>query len=448
MPDFGLTDQGFIPQTRAEIRAELEEDFRGEFGRSLPLGNKTALGFWIGIVSDRVGALWEIEESNYSMMDPDKARKAALAALCLLTGTFKKEATATVAIETLCGDDATVVAAGAVISLLSSGVRFATLETATLVALDAWVAATPYIKGDRVTNSALCFECITTGVSAGAGGPAVDAADVLDNTVHWTCMGEGTAATDTVVGCLTNGDVFAAARDITVIETPIGGLNTARNLEDARSGREEDTDEQLRLRRETDLATPGTGPVDAIRAALLQVPGVTAASVFFNNNDATDGDGIPGHSVEALVTGGSDQAIWQCLWDNVAAGIKTHGAEVGTVIDSQGREQTLRFTRPDELQIFTKITLVKDPKRYPADGDAQVRAAIAAWGQDQETGRDVDSSALSAQAFTVTGVLKVTEVLVGTVDPPVSDATIAVSLRQFATYATADIDVITSDRIP
>lgn len=450
MPDYGLTDQGFIVQTRAEIRAEIEEDFRSEFSRSLFASNvKTALGFLIGIVSDRLGALWEIEESNYSMMDPDKARKAALAALCLLTGTFKKEATSSVAIETLCGDDASVIPALTVISVTSTGRRFQLLEPATLVALDAWVASSPYAVGDRVTANELCFECTVTGVSAAIGtGPAVDDEVVADGTVTWTCIGEGEAAIDTIVACVDVGEIFAAARDISTIEEPVGGLRTARNLEDAVVGRNEDSDEQLRLRRETDLSSPGTGPVDAIRAALLAVPGVEAATVFFNNGDTTDDDGIPGHSIEALVTGGDDQDIWQCLWDNVAAGIRTHGDEVGTVVDSQGREQTLRFTRPTEIPIFVKVTLVKNPKTYPADGDAQVRQAIAEWGLEQETGRDVDASAVSAQAFQVTGVLKVTEVLVGVADPPVSDATISVSLREFATYDTSDIEIVTSDRIP
>lgn len=450
----GLTDQGFIVETRDEIRTGMEQDFRGEFGRSIPLGNKTPMGFLFGLIADRLGDLWEIEQANFDMINPDNARKAALAALCLLSGTFKREETSTVVIGTLVGDDATVVPQLTLLSLASNGIRFNTLEPATLVALDAWTPSTPYAEGDRVTNNDLSFQCMTTGVSAGSGGPTTDVVSITDGTVEWQCIGVGTAAADVIAGCLQTGPVFAAALDLTEIEQPIGGLNTVRNLEDGVSGRDEETDEQLRLRRETDLASPGTGPVDAIRAALLNLTGVVSASVYHNVTDVTV-DGIPPHSVEALVRGGVDQTIYQALWDNVAAGIQTHGTEVGSIIDSEGHSQTVKFTRPEALEVYVAMTIVVDTRFFPTNGADQIRQAIVDWGNAQgdwltrETmGVDVESSAVLARIFDVPGVLRANLPFIGLAPSPATTTTITVTSRQYADFDTSRISITSSTGTP
>jgi hypothetical protein len=50
----------------------------------------------------------------------------------------------------------------------------------------AWQAAHVYVVGDRVINGGNAYVCITGGTSAGAGGPTTTAADITDNTVHWS----------------------------------------------------------------------------------------------------------------------------------------------------------------------------------------------------------------------------------------------------------------------
>lgn len=453
MAVYGLTDQGFIVQTRGEIRDEMEEEFRLEFSRGLQLGNKTPLGFLLALVADRLGSLWEIEQANHDMMNPNAATKAALAALAMITGTFKRGATSTVVVETLCGDDASVVPANTQIAVASTGRVFGTVNVATIVQLDAWTISTPYLKGDRVTNDGLCFECTVAGTSAAAGpGPSDDVQGLSDGAgdLEWNCIGEGEGAIDVYAACLDTGPVFVAALDLTDIRTPQGGLNTARNMADGVTGRNEDTDEQLRIRRETDLATPGTGPVDAIRAALAAITGVTSVTVFHNPSDVTDSDGLPPHSVEALVEGGADQDIWDALWANVSAGIQTVGDEVGTVVDSQGRSQTAKFTRPEQLPIYVSVTLVKNPLLYPVNGDAQVKAAIVSAGNAEDAGRDVDASAVLAAAFVRDiGVLRIPAMpLISTTPVPVASTAIVVTNRQRAVFDTTRVTIISTDGTP
>lgn len=446
MPDFGLNPEGLLIPTVQEIREDFEAEMREEYGESVPLGDYTFLGHFIGIMSERLALIWEVLEQGFSALDPDKASGAFLAAVALITGTFKEDAQPSTVTLTLVGDDATVVSDGNQAQTASTGARFTTIEEATLEELDAWQPSTVYAVGDRVTNSARAYQCITGGESDASGGPTTTDDDITDADAHWIYLGEGTAAADVDAESVDTGPIVAVAGDITVISTPVGGWNSVKNLEDADPGRNEMTDEELRLLREAEINQAGTGPADAIRAALLQLTGVTNARVFYNNTDATDSDGILPHSVECLVQGGEDQAIWDCLWNNVAAGIRTVGDEVGTVIDDDGEEQTLRFTRPDVIDIWIEVTLEKDPDEY--EGDGAVELAIINYGNAQLPGKNAVASAISAAAFAVAGVIDVSEVLIGTSDPPVASTTIQIEKRELASYDTLRITVTSSDGEP
>ena len=408
----GLLPEGFVPATIAEIREEIETELREEYGPSLPLGDGTLLGFLVGILSERLGLLWEVAEAVNSSQDPDKAAGAALEALCLLTATFRIAAGASVAHLVLSGDDGTVVAAGNIISTVSTGKQFETSLGVTLAQLDDWVALTPHDVGDRVTNSSRTYQCITAGTSDASGGPTTTDEDITDDSVHWAYLGEGEAVGDVIATSIETGEIVAIARDLTAIETPLSGWNSAINLLDAEEGNDIQSDEDLRLLREAELAQTGTGTPDAIRAAILEVSGVTNCSVFYNSTDITDGDGILPHSIEVLVQGGSDQDIWDALWDNVPAGTRTMGGEVGTVVDDEGNNQTVKFTRPESFDIYIRMYVTKNPRTY--DGDDTVKTAIIEYGDDRSTGDDAVASAISGQAFRVVGLIDVTDCLIYT----------------------------------
>lgn len=443
MADYGLFPEGFVAPTRAQLRERVETSLRNEFGKSLPLGNRTLLGFLVGVLVDALASLWEGLEQVNSAFDPDKAIGAALASLGLLTGTFRQPERASTAILTLCGDDGTVVDDGNVVATESTGKQFETDESVTITLLDSWATSASYNVGDRVTNAGLCFQCITAGDSAGSGpGPDEDVEDITDNTAHWRCIGEGEGAADIEASCLEIGDIVAVAGDLNAIQTPVAGWLSARNLEDAELGQPEQSDEAFRIFREADVARPGTGTPPAIRAAMLELPGVTSAIVFMNVTDQVDQDGLPPHSCEILVRGGEDQDIWDALWSNVPIGIQTIGDEEGTTIDEEGLEQVVRFSRPEEINVYVTVDLAKLPNVY--GGDTAVEEAIVSWG-DGVIGRNVVASAISAQCFAVPGVVDVTSVKIGTAPSPSGSATIVVSRRQLADYDTSRITVNSVD---
>ncbi len=444
----GLSATGLTIPSLDEIRDEINSELRAAFGISIDLTDGSLLGAIVAIMAERYAELWELVQAVYSAMDPDAATGTSLESLCALTGTIRDIARPSTVTLTLTGTDTTLVTSGSRAKVPSTGSEFETVADATLATLVAWAPTTAYVIGDRRTNAARSYVCITAGTSAGSGGPTTTAADITDGTAHWRYMGEGAAAADAAAESVDDGPIVATSGSITSITTPVGGWSSVINLLDADLGNTIESDAQLRLRRELELSTAGSATLDAIRAAVLEIDGVTGCRVFHNPTDATDADGVPPHAVEVLVQGGVDQDVFDVLLDVVAAGIRTYGSTSGTSTDAAGTTHDVSFSRPSLVSIYVDVVLVKDPLEYPADGDDQVRLAIVAYGDAQQTGKNVVASAMSAQAFKIDGVLDVTDIDIGTAPSPPNGTTIQISTRQLAVYDTSRITVAASDGTP
>lgn len=419
MAVYGLTTDGLVVKTLNIIRDELNTRLRDAFGASIKLDDRAVLGQIAGIISEVAALIWELVELVNSSQDPDKATGAALDALCTLTGTFRPAASYSTVVLTLTGTPTTLVPEGSFVLTDSTDISFETSADATIVALSAWVTATVYNIGDRVTNAGNAYQCTTAGTSSIA--PTTEDETIAGGgTLVWTFLGNGIGAVDVDAQGSETGPLEAAARDLIVIDTQVSGWDDVINLLDATPGRNVASDEELRLLRDAELAGAGNTPIDALRADLLDVELVEQVTIFVNNTDSTDSAGMPPHSVEALVRGPDspdaafDQSICDALLANVAAGIVTYGGITGSSVDSQGTTHTMKFSRPEDILIYIYIGVVKDPAVYPADGDALIEDAIVEWGDDQHTGKNAVPSSIIARAFDVDGVLGVPYVAVST----------------------------------
>lgn len=444
----GLTTEGLVVPTMQEIREQLEGELRSVFGTSIRLGDDSVFGQIVAIFSESIATVWELAEALYDALDPDRATGAALHATGALTGTTPLAPASSTVTATLTGTPGTEVLTASRASVEGTGALFQTLADATLVSATAWGATTGYTVGQVRTNAARIYLCITAGTSAGSGGPTTTSDDITDGSVHWRYLGEGTGYVDVAMSSVDFGPIVALSGDLNEIETPVSGWDSVINVLDADLGRLQESDEAFRIRRTLELSRAGEATLDAIRAELLEVTDVTAVTVFHNNTDATDGDGVPPHSVEALVQGGDDQAIWDQLLASAGAGIRTYGGETGTSEDSAGNSHDMAFSRPTLVPIYVIVTLTKDADLYPADGDAQIEDAIVAYGDAQKTGRDAVPSALVAQCFSVPGVLNVSALTIGIAPAPVGTTAIAIALRELATYDTSRITVNSSNGTP
>lgn len=445
--DIGLDSTGLRIPDIDNVIDDINEAMWATFSTTLDLSPVTPLGEFIQIFAERYVVICELIQAVYSSQDPDAATGDALDALAKLTGTLRAAPTESTVNLTLTGTPATLVTEGSR-AANDAGTEFATDDDATIAAVTAWTALTIYTDGQIRTNASRVYIVITPGTSASSGGPTTTAADITDGTVHWKYLGDGTGLITVDATATETGPLSAVAGTITTIVTPVAGWSSVVNQLDADLGTDLETDEDLRARREDEIANAGVSPLDAIRAALLEIDDVTSVTVFQNITDTTNGDGMPPHSVEALVLGGEDQDIFDTLHASVAAGIQTHGTESGTVIDSSGTSQAYEFSRPTETEIYIDVVLTYDAQFYPLDGDDQVKAAIVAWGDALPIGRNVAGSAVSAQCFQVAGVLEVTLVELGDSPSPGSTATVAIGSRELALFDTSRITVSSSAATP
>lgn len=458
MPSWGLLEEGFSAKPATVIREELDTAMAGIFGESILIGGEvppqTKIGQLVGMMTDGLSGMWDQQGEIDASTDPDQATGAQLDAACAITGTLRDGSAYSTVTATATGTPATALLEGRVASVTGTRARFASLADATIVDAGTWVALTAYALDDRRYNGARVYQVTTAGTSAAAVGPTGTGTGIVDGTVVWRYLGEGTGVVDVEMQAQVIGAVNAAAGALATIETPVTGWLTVTNLSGAVVGNALETDSSLRLKRAEELASSGNATADAIRANILALDGVTSCRVFYNDTDAVV-DTIPPHSVEVLVLGGDDQEIADEVFASVAAGIGYSGNQTDTVVDSNGVSHTVKWSRPVEVPIFARLDVVKYATTFPSDGSDQIKAAVVAYGNSLGVGRSVRSQPLGAIIIPdpvygggITGILDVTLVYIGLADPPVAAVTIAIATREISTFTTTRIAVNLSNGTP
>lgn len=451
MTIFGLIDAipGFRKKTFSEILASIEAKEKADISAALDVSADGPIGQFNGVFTQETAEAWDVLQDIHSARDPNNSEGAALDALLAITGaarlqalpsTFKVSTTNPI---TLTGDPTTVIGIGSQMSVTGTGDAFS-LDAGVVLpaALAAWTPTTAYVVGDRRTNSGNAYEVEIAGTSAGAGGPTTTdpLTPEVDGTVTWRFMGVGTAALDTDATALLTGPTAANAFVVTTIDTPVSGWNGVTNLKDVTLGRNIETNEAARIRRDALLRQTGKATLEAVRAAVLGVTLVTEAIVFENTSLITDPSGIPGKAFEAVVLGGADADLRQAIFDTKPIGIEAHGDISGSVVDSQGISHTIEFSRPTAVPIFMAYTLVTDGN-YPLDGDTQVKNAAKAIGDALNIGDDVIFELFKCAAFDIAGVVDITSFFIDTSGPAAGTSNIAILVREIATFDTGDITV-------
>lgn len=450
MTIFGLIDQvsGFNKKTLADILESIETKEKADIRADLDVSPDGPVGQFNGVFAQEAKEVWDVLQDVHSARDPNNAEGAALDALLAITGAARLQATpstfkaATGNPLTLTGVPTTIVPASSQASVSGTGDAFSTDADGTIVALAAWAPTTAYVIGDRVTNGGETYEAEIAGTSAGAGGPGGTDPLVpeVDGTVTWRFMGTGTGAVDVDATAVLTGPTAANAFNVTTIDTPVSGWDGVTNLSDATVGTSIETDEAARIRRDALLRQTGKATLEAIRAAVLNVSGVTEAIVFENTTLITDGSGIPGKAFEVVVLGGADADLRQAIFDTKPIGIEAHGTISGVVVDTQGISHTIKFSRPTAVPIFMAYTLVTDGN-YPLDGDTQVKNAAKALGDALNIGDDVIFEQFKCAAFDIAGVVDITSFFIDTSASPAATANIPILVREVATFDTGDISV-------
>lgn len=454
---FGLLTTGFSRKRLEDIKSDVEARLRQAFGDNIDLRSESVFGQIVGVLLRPLTELWELSEHVYLALDPDFAEGTALDAIAAYSGITRLPALSTSVIAAVIGDSGTVLPAGSIAKNTESGDLYV-LATAMQITASRMVrarvgiadleAAGTYvvtIGGIPVTYDADCdptaaeiaeglaAEIAYLGVMAEADGDElVLTADALD-TPFIASLSDNLEFTELAspgdFAAQETGPLSLPAGTLDAIVTPVAGWTSITNIEAGLTGRDIESDVALRLRRRKTIGYTATTTLDAIQARLLDLESVLNAIVVENNTDATDGNGVPAHTIWAIVLGGDPADIGQVLYERHAAGIGTHGDQDVVITAESGQEFTLHFDRPTEVPVYIDITLEKGSD-YPVDGDDLIKAALAAYGlASVSIGDSLVYSRLYTPINAVAGH-EVTDLRIGTSPSPTGTATIAAALNE------------------
>lgn len=307
-----LTQDGILIQTFAQVFNELADGYRAIYGNDINLDQESPDGQRVGIEARERVDMQGLALSIYNSLDPDLATGLSLNRLLKLTGLFLRPATRSQAD-------------------LEINMEFATTLSA----------------GYTVRDS-LGQNWITTqdnSVSAGLNTVTVFAEDF--------------------------GQVEADAGTITEPVTIVLGVISVTNLAAADAGQDEETEEEVRLRRRSSLELPAYSTTGSLFARLANTANVTDVAVYENATTATVNT-IPAHSLWIVIEGGDVEDIAEVIAKNKTGGTGLKGTIEEDYIETVQRPDgttftivhTMKFDRPTDVP----LTIVVDAaKKQPTD---------------------------------------------------------------------------------
>lgn len=332
MTDYGILPTGFRRKTEDIIKEEIQVDLRATLSPKIDLDRpRSKLANVLRPPIRSLGQLWEIAEHCYNAIDPANNTGDATTQLAALQG------------------------------LTNLGYR----QGSVLVSVE--LEAGTYEAGSIVLNVDGDPDNTWTNQYA----LEIDAEDVYVVKFLSDIYGPGATA---LAGSL-------------VITTPVAGLLSVDQEEDATPGKDPETPEELESRRQASLARRGSGTQAAIRDAVLAIPGVEQVVVFTNRKSEPE-DGIPAHAHRVVIWDGvspaaNTDAVAQAIFDEQSDGIRSFGEIAGNVVDANGLAGYEYFDRATTRELILYAEIVS------ASGvdEAGIKAALSEAVTGQIGGR-------------------------------------------------------------
>lgn len=300
-----ITDQGVIIPDTADIRSEVESEWRAAFGDDLVTTPETPQGVIITLMTQARDAVARTNAANANQINPDVAGGVFLDALMSFTGGERRAATrSTISGVVFSGVPGTVIPAGSRAIASASSAIF------------------------------LSDFMLTIGLSG-------------------SVTGSMTA--------LETGPIDVPASGLDTIASAVLGWETVTNPNSAVPGADEESDVSARRSRLNTLALQTMSVPEAITSAVLAIPEVRSMS-FRENVAATtqsiDGISMVAHSIYACVEGGSDSDVAQALYRTKTAGAAYNGAVSVNIPDPySGQIAAVKFDRPTQIPILVRVTV-------------------------------------------------------------------------------------------
>lgn len=344
-----ITATGYARRTLDTVLTSIQGFLRGKISAKLALSERTVLGNVSNLQADHIDQLEQLIEEAYNAYDIDNASDDRYVALSLLRGVPRRGETHGLVTQMLDLDAAQSYAPG--------DIAFHVINE----------PANRWLNRDAVVSTTSgAYSAVFESEDAGAG-------------------------------------AIAEAGTLTVIATPVAGLNSGTNAVAATPGQDIETIAALRIRGEGATSPGGSRTRGAIRTKLLLLDGVLSAEVYENSTSAIV-NGILPHGLRAVVWDGSpaaadDNEIAQVLWDHKAEGIFSQGAEAGIAEDATLGPVSVAFDRAATSSATIAVAIESESGVSIDDVKDAILAAMPT-----RVGQPLIFNRLTSAVFTVTGV--------------------------------------------
>ena len=360
-----IDDAGLHVPSYIDIRDDLIEQFKQIYGQDIYLENDSQDYQMISAFALKTYDTMQMLQIIYNNRSPKTAIGTSLDSIVKMNGIARKKASYSTCVLTLTGDIGTVIANG--ICEDESGYK--------------WYLPTNII-----------FE---------------------NETVEITAQCEEIGAIEATVGTINK------------IYTPQKGWISVTNKVNAVAGEPIETDEQLRQRQALSVAIPGQNMLNSTIAGIASIEGVTRYKVYDNDTNITDSNGIPSHSIAAVVEGGLDYDIAEQIYLRKGPGGGTYGTTSVNYTNDDGLPNVVKFSRPSYVNINVDIK-IKPNIGYTTNIADEIKISIENYILNLDIGYDVTIMGLLTAITAVVKNLAVPEFSVDIVniarneDPTVS----------------------------
>lgn len=152
------------------------------------------------------------------------------------------------------------------------------------------------------------------------------------------------------------GDVQVLPNTITTPITRVLGVISGNNPNGATvQGIDEETDAELRIRRQASTSIQGLAWNDALYSALMNLDGVSYVKIYENTTDTTNSDGIPPHSIWAIVEGGTAPEIANTIYSKRTAGSGMKGSLTYNITQLDGEIFIVKYDTTTAETLYIKF---------------------------------------------------------------------------------------------
>lgn len=476
--NYGVLATGFSRMRLPEIRQDIINSLQVTTGLTFETRTDSITGQFIDVFAEREATLWELAEAVYHAMYPVSAFGVNLDHAVSFAGVRRLFPQNSYTWAILYGQETTVVAAGAMIRSGTDQETFVLQDDVTIsrqAAIDFTIAIETVTVGQdywlRIDTALYTHRAVggdTTLTIANALYSQLLASNLVlvlnANQISGhrieSVLFNLQLSTNIVlvkIGSLGNfnaeniGPIEVAANTLTQIVSTQFGWDDVNNIVAGHTGRNLETDEELRLRYNTGVFRLGAATLPSIKANLQQnIVGLQSVEVFENQDDVTDAENRPPHSIEVVIYGGDPQDIANQIFLLKAAGIDTYGSVSVNVVDSVGYQHSISFNRPTPIFVWVDVDVsLYSEEIFPDTGVPRIQAIVVDTGNSFGIGKDIIIQRFFGPIYSnVPGISKLDISVAITSDPNTVPApgdyvttNIAISNRELAQFDLTRVSV-------